>query len=281
MCSLVFYWTNGRCKSKTRVVSECGGGNWPDTREAVCAWPSQLSCSSVREDEEEEAHPSILCDCVRLSSSSRLMIHLPSLVSAPFSKSIYRHHPDPSPRPDAATAGPSTRRSRPTAAPRPRWCRRLVRNADDPFPQRLLQVRFRQGQGLARGERRPLLRPLQVPPQQDAHSHQGTLLISSFLYPSINQLTLPSPCICSYFLNKTHRFLIMSPSRLPLSSRSCLSTTACLMCMYMHLLPLSHSPPPPSNYPISFQHAILYASTFISFFFLTPALPYFTDPRVI
>lgn len=245
MCSLVFYWTNGRCKSKTRVVivSECGGGNWPDTREAVCAWPSQLSCSSVREDEEEEAHPSILCDCVRLSSSSRLMIHLPSLVSAPFSKSIYRHHPDPSPRPDAATAGPSTRRSRPTAAPRPRWCRRLVRNADDPFPQRLLQVRFRQGQGLARGERRPLLRPLQVPPQQDAHSHQGTLLISSFLYPSINQLTLPSPCICSYFLNKTHRFLIMSPSRLPLSSRSCLSTTACLMCMYMHLLPLSHSPP--------------------------------------
>ena len=41
--------------------------------------------------------------------------------------------------------------------------------------QRLLQVRLRQGQGLARGERRPLLRPLQVPPQQDAHRHKGPI----------------------------------------------------------------------------------------------------------
>ncbi|KAF8728007.1 hypothetical protein HU200_018580 [Digitaria exilis] len=31
-----------------------------------------------------------------------------------------------------------------------------------------------EGQGLAGGERRPLLRPLQVPPQQDAHRHKGS-----------------------------------------------------------------------------------------------------------
>ena len=39
--------------------------------------------------------------------------------------------------------------------------------------QRLLQVRLRQG--LAQGERRPLLHPLQVPPQQDARRHKGPI----------------------------------------------------------------------------------------------------------
>ena len=56
---------------------------------------------------------------------------------------------------------------------------------------------------VAQGERRPLLRPLQVPPQQDAHRHKGpifplslslsiSLSLSRFLLTlSINQSIAP------------------------------------------------------------------------------------------
>jgi hypothetical protein len=144
----------------------------------------------------------------------------------------------------ADDAGGTTRSSRRSAG----------RRSHFPLPERHLQVRLRQGQGLARGERPPLLCALQVPPQQDAHRYQGL---------SLSLLSTPLLSLSPYFQSTCHlkiaspsftpfRFLIMLPLRLLWNSRSCSSTTACLMCMPQD----SHSPRPP-HHPVTTMHNLV------------------------